>query len=57
MFISRDSYAEDKISPTILSIAKQRNGPTGMVELQFRKEVMRFEQTFSGQAAPPIAAT
>ena len=46
MFIHREDYYESAtqqtLSPTKLVIAKQRNGPTGDVQLLFRKDVSRF---------------
>ena len=46
MFIHREDYYEaaqqESLSPTKLVIAKQRNGPTGHVQLLFRKDVSRF---------------
>lgn len=46
-FIHRDSYYEqqtedEKFSQTKLIIAKQRNGPTGAVDLVFRKDISKF---------------
>jgi replicative DNA helicase len=38
---------------TELIIAKQRNGPTGMVNLTFIKEQLRFE-SYSGELEPPL---
>ena len=53
MFIHRDDYytKEQSERPNVaeLEIAKQRNGPTGRVELYFNKEIGRFE---SYQGAP-----
>jgi replicative DNA helicase len=47
MFLYRDDYynREKSEKPGIAEIivAKHRNGPTGMVELMFRKELTRFE--------------
>jgi replicative DNA helicase len=47
MFLYRDEYynREKSEKPGIAEIivAKHRNGPTGMVELMFRKELTRFE--------------
>ncbi len=47
MFIHRDDYynREDSDRPNIaeVEIAKQRNGPTGRVELYFHKEFGRFD--------------
>ncbi len=55
MFIHREYYdgAPDKVSPTKLIIAKQRNGPTGDIELVFRKDVLRFEMSTN---RPPVKA-
>ena len=38
----KDKEEEDK-NKAILNIAKQRNGPTGTIELTFLDEIMRFE--------------
>jgi replicative DNA helicase len=47
MFLYRDEYynREKSEKPGIAEIivAKHRNGPTGMIELMFRKELTRFE--------------
>ena len=47
MFLYRDDYynREKSEKPGIAEIivAKHRNGPTGVVELMFRKELTRFE--------------
>ena len=46
MFIHRDDYydqsQDNNHSYTKLIIAKQRNGPTGSVDLIFRKNISRF---------------
>lgn len=45
MFINRDEYynpASEKGNLAEIIIAKQRNGPTGSVELVFRKEIAKF---------------
>jgi len=46
MFIHRDDYYEtgkqEKVSPTKIVIAKQRNGPTGEVNLVFRRDISKF---------------
>ncbi len=47
LFIHRDDYYDqektEKYSPTKIVIAKQRNGPTGDINLVFRRDVGRFE--------------
>ena len=52
MFIHRDDYytKDQSERPNVaeLEIAKQRNGPTGRVELYFNKEIGRFE-SYSGE--------
>ena len=48
VFIHRDDYYEQStmsLSPTKIVIAKHRNGPTGSVDLVFRKDVSRFENS------------
>jgi replicative DNA helicase len=55
LFIHRDDYYESSNSKTGLAnliIAKQRNGPTGTVELVFRKDVSRFEMSTKGVSTP-----
>jgi replicative DNA helicase len=45
LFIHREAYydrASDKGNLAQLILAKQRNGPTGTVELTFRKEITKF---------------
>jgi replicative DNA helicase len=42
--ISNDGEWEQKIQPVILSVEKNREGATGIVNLLFRKEFTRFEQ-------------
>lgn len=54
-------YAEDHsdepaVNNAIVDIAKQRNGPTGTVELVFREEIMRFESIARGGASREDAA-
>jgi replicative DNA helicase len=54
MFIHREDYYDqsaDNFSPTKIVIAKQRNGPTGDVELMFNKAISRFEQVDSRTVA------
>ncbi|NDC82830.1 replicative DNA helicase [bacterium] len=46
MFIHRDSYYEgqnEETGPAKIVIAKQRNGPTGDVNLIFKRQISRFE--------------
>lgn len=45
-----DQSAEAAVNNAILDIAKQRNGPTGEIELIFRDEIMRFESVARGGA-------
>ena len=55
LFIHREDYYDSSNTKTGLAnliIAKQRNGPTGKVELVFRKDVSRFEMSSKGMAAP-----
>jgi replicative DNA helicase len=45
IFIHRDDYynpASEKANVAEIIIAKQRNGPTGTIELVFRKEIAKF---------------
>jgi len=45
MFIHRDNYYEgqsEETSPAKIVIAKQRNGPTGDVNLVFKRDISRF---------------
>lgn len=44
MFLYREDYYDDQVQDgtTELIIAKQRNGPTGKVELAFLKEHSKF---------------
>jgi replicative DNA helicase len=55
MFLYRDDYynREKSEKPGIAEIivAKHRNGPTGVVELVFRKELTRFENLERRRAA------
>lgn len=58
VFIYRDDvYNEDSPEPGIaeLNVAKQRNGPTGTVKVQFEKRCARFH-SLSGRDAPPKEA-
>ena len=57
MFLHREDYYEQtnlKVSPTKLVIAKHRNGPTGHIDLIFRKDVSRFEMSSKGFESPPV---
>jgi replicative DNA helicase len=61
LFIHREDYydsANTKTGLANLIIAKQRNGPTGKVELVFRKDVSRFELSTKGATSPsmPVSA-
>ena len=53
MLLHRDEYYDPDLNPGLgeLIVAKQRNGPTGKVDLVFRKEFMRFGN-LSEQEAP-----
>ena len=42
--ISNDGEWQPKVQPVILSVEKNREGATGMVNMIFRKEFTRFEQ-------------
>ena len=56
LFIHREEgYSEHKkdISPVTLVIAKQRNGPTGDINLVFRRDISRFMQV--SRDVPPTA--
>ncbi|MBT5856458.1 replicative DNA helicase [bacterium] len=61
MFIHREDYYDgtnsNKTSLTNLIISKQRNGPTGRVELVFRKDVSRFEMASSVMPAKSPQST
>jgi replicative DNA helicase len=55
MFLYRDDYyKKDSEKPGIAEIivAKHRNGPTGTVDLLFRKELTRFENLDARRMAP-----
>ena len=54
MFIYRDDYYhKDSKEPGVAEviIGKQRNGPTGMLKLLFRREITRFESLATGGAS------
>jgi len=56
MFIHREEgYAEEKkeVCPCQLVIAKQRNGPTGNINLVFRRDISKFLPGTTHQEAPP----
>lgn len=53
IFIHRDRKCEDPVKPAKLIIAKQRNGSTGAIELQFVPEYTRFENTVKKAEALP----
>ncbi len=58
LLIYRDEvYDEDTADQGIaeLNIAKQRNGPTGLVRLQFESKYARFYDLYREVAAPPEA--
>ena len=60
MFIHREDYYDSTNTKTGLAkliIAKQRNGPTGNIELVFRKDVSRFELSTKGVPSPALAAS
>lgn len=53
MFIHREDYYDhgnEKTSNAKLIIAKQRNGPTGAVDLVFQKDISRFREVERRQA-------
>tara|TARA_Y100001935_G_C17309572_1_gene514843 strand:- start:1960 stop:3312 length:1353 start_codon:yes stop_codon:yes gene_type:complete len=55
LFIHREDYYDSSNTKTGLAnliIAKQRNGPTGKVELVFRKDVSKFELSTKGVSSP-----
>ena len=54
MFIHREDYynpSSDKGNTAEIIIAKHRNGPTGSVELVFRKDFTKFESKSPYEAA------
>jgi replicative DNA helicase len=57
MYARSEQQRQDLRGQTELILAKQRNGPTGMVKLLFLKHCARFENTtsdaFGEEAAPP----
>jgi replicative DNA helicase len=58
MFVFRPDYykPEDKPGLAEIIIAKHRNGPTGSIELRFRKELTRFENLEKRRPEPMAAA-
>ncbi|MDQ6772086.1 MAG: replicative DNA helicase [Candidatus Dormibacteraeota bacterium] len=56
MFLYRDDYynrdKSEKPGIAEVIVSKHRNGPTGMVELMFRKELTRFENLDRRRAEP-----
>jgi len=54
LLVREEYYAEDEderqssAGRAVLHVAKQRNGPTGEVNMTFRKEMMRFEDAAEG---------
>ena len=58
LFIHREDYYAtntDKASHAKLLISKHRNGPTGAVDLVFRKDISRFYSSDKSHATPPQA--
>ncbi len=58
LFIYRDEvYDEDSPDEGIaeLNISKQRNGPTGLVKLQFESKYARFYDLYREETVPPSA--
>ena len=51
-YAQSDEEREEAAGKATLTIAKQRNGPTGDVKLVFRKEYMRFEDRAPGDDEP-----
>src|SRR5205807_2894414 len=58
MFLYRDEYYNrdktEKPGIAEIIVAKHRNGPTGMVELMFRKELTRFENLERRRVDGPV---
>jgi replicative DNA helicase len=58
MFLYRDEYynreKSEKPGVAEIIVAKHRNGPTGMVELMFRKELTRFENLDRRRPEVPV---
>jgi len=59
VFIYREDMYVDKSQPPTdaqgmaeLIVAKQRNGPTGLVKLAFIREFTRFENLAIGRSSP-----
>ncbi len=58
LFIHREDYydsANTKTGLANLIVAKQRNGPTGKVELVFRKDVSKFEMSTKGASIETVS--
>jgi replicative DNA helicase len=55
MMYREDYYEEDSDRPgvTDIYIRKHRNGPTGRVELMFKREQMRFYDMDKSQSKTP----
>jgi len=43
----------DKVGLTEIIVSKQRNGPTGIIELQFNSNTTRFENRARNMSGPP----
>ncbi len=58
VFIHRDDYyeqgANEKASAAKLVISKQRNGPTGMVNVVFRRDISKFIPAEREGVVPPL---
>jgi replicative DNA helicase len=54
LMLSRPPREEGRDNVILLTVAKQRNGPTGSLELLFDKNLQRFRTLAGGIAAPPI---
>ena len=54
MMLSRPLREEGRENVIQLTVAKQRNGPTGNIELIFEKNLQRFRSLAGGMPEPPI---